>query len=154
MFTRDSLRKNVFRARVYLREICSRTSLRCFCVCVCASLCDKLNKNFWCLLLQFECFEGVAALCPTPLLEIQCRSHGFPDLVLWRPKGHAGGGEPEKGWSGQEFGLGWDGKGKGWDVQVVEVKSPTDTLSHSQRAWISLLRDAGVPATVSRVLHC
>lgn len=44
-----------------------------------------------------------------------------------------------------------EGQGTGWEVQVVEVKSPKDTLSYVQTAWLSVLRDAGVPAVVSRV---
>ena len=34
---------------------------------------------------------------------------------------------------------------------MVEVKSPSDTLSHVQKAWLRELRSAHVPAMVSRV---
>lgn len=82
------------------------------------------------------------------------RNYGFPDLVLWRPKGRPAPRKYGHGtkWSGREFGLGWNGSsGLGWEVQVVEVKSAGDTLSAVQRAWLSVLRDAGVAATVCRV---
>lgn len=50
-----------------------------------------------------------------------------------------------------EFGLGWKACGLGWDIEVVEVKSVNDTLSYAQKAWLSLLRNAGVPSKVVRV---
>lgn len=82
------------------------------------------------------------------------RHYGFPDLVLWKPRGRAGvsrGDRGERNWRTGEFGLGWQGEGRGWEVQVVEVKSPSDTLSHVQKAWLRELRSARVPAMVSRV---
>lgn len=54
-------------------------------------------------------------------------------------------------WSGDEFGLGWQGHGQGWEARVIEVKSAGDHLSSAQRAWLDVLRNAGVAATVCRV---
>ncbi|CAM9883284.1 unnamed protein product [Ectocarpus sp. 13 AM-2016] len=90
---------------------------------------------------------------------------GFPDVVLWRPKSdkgvtesRSGGGSgsgDEKGldWGSKtHFGLGWEGYGQGWEVQVVEVKSKDDITSHAQKAWLMELENARVPAMVTRVL--
>ncbi|CAM9123142.1 unnamed protein product [Ectocarpus sp. 12 AP-2014] len=90
---------------------------------------------------------------------------GFPDVVLWRPKSdksvaerRSGGGSgsgDEKGldWVCKtHFGLGWEGYGQGWEVQVVEVKSKDDVTSHAQKAWLMELENARVPAMVTRVL--
>ncbi|CAM9140593.1 unnamed protein product, partial [Ascophyllum nodosum] len=67
---------------------------------------------------------------------------GFPDLVLWRPKGRTGNGIRSRRATGRqpaEFGLGWEADGHGWEVEVVEVKSVKDTLSYVQRAWLTVL---------------
>ncbi|CAM9529270.1 unnamed protein product [Ectocarpus sp. 4 AP-2014] len=90
---------------------------------------------------------------------------GFPDVVLWRPKSDMGVAESRSGrdsGSGDEkgldwgskthFGLGWEGYGQGWEVQVVEVKSKDDITSHAQKAWLMELENARVPAMVARVL--
>ncbi|CAM9136004.1 unnamed protein product [Ectocarpus fasciculatus] len=86
---------------------------------------------------------------------------GFPDVVLWRPKGadrgaggsSSGGGRDGRDWNARtHFGLGWQGHGHGWEVEVVEVKSKGDTISKEQKAWLAELEDIGVPAIVTRVL--
>ncbi|CAM9857544.1 unnamed protein product [Ectocarpus sp. 12 AP-2014] len=86
---------------------------------------------------------------------------GFPDVVLWRPKGanrgaggsSSGGGRDGRDWNARtHFGLGWQGHGQGWEVEVVEVKSKGDTISKEQKAWLAELEDIGVPAMVSRVV--
>ena len=74
--------------------------------------------------------------------------------MLWRPKGRTGNGIRSQRATGRqpaEFGLGWEADGHGWEVEVVEVKSVKDTLSYVQRAWLAVLRNAGVPAKVFRV---
>ncbi|CAB1111846.1 unnamed protein product [Ectocarpus sp. CCAP 1310/34] len=50
------------------------------------------------------------------------------------------------------FGLGWQGHGQVWEVEVVEVKSKGDTIRKEQKAWLAELEDIGVPAMVSRVV--
>eukprot|EP00904_Undaria_pinnatifida_P013630 jgi/Undpi1/9398/HiC_scaffold_27.g11855.m1 len=93
----------------------------------------------------------VLLMLTTDLPHVHC---GFPDLVLWRPKRRTSvsrWNRRGRDWRTAEFGLGWQGEGKGWEVQVVEVKSPSDTLSHVQKAWLRELRSAHVPAMVSRV---
>eukprot|EP00903_Cladosiphon_okamuranus_P011449 g10786.t1 len=83
---------------------------------------------------------------------------GFPDVVLWRPKGIGATAGEENG-----LGSGWDTKryfdydwrglgGRGWEVEVVEVKSKGDITSNVQKAWLMELQNAGVRAMVTRVL--
>ena len=55
------------------------------------------------------------------------RSGGLPDLVLWRPNT--------------------------MQARFVEVKSPSDRLSETQRVWIQVLSDVGADVSVARVTH-
>lgn len=120
----------------------------------------KLNVLANGTLIDLGCAKSSQIVPPLLCHCVLPRNYGFPDLVLWRPKlqrrrgAHPLGqsGQPAS-WRGKEFGLGWEGVGQGWEVKVVEVKSVTDQLSMVQRAWLSALRDAGVPATVCRVAH-
>ncbi|CAN0219031.1 unnamed protein product [Pylaiella littoralis] len=82
--------------------------------------------------------------------------YGFPDVVLWKPKGFkdaAGVSDNGIDWKVKDrFGLDWRGLGRGWEVEVVEVKSKGDITSNAQKAWLMELQNARVPAMVTRVL--
>eukprot|EP00752_Nemacystus_decipiens_P018678 g16744.t2 len=88
------------------------------------------------------------------LAHLRC---GFPDVVLWRPRGiEAAAGDEnggDFGWrSKTHFGLDWRGyRDQGWEVEVVEVKSKSDVTSQVQEAWLRELKSARVPARVTRV---
>lgn len=62
-----------------------------------------------------------------------CWRWGAPDLVLWNSVSTKIGKDCES------------------VVKVVEVKSTNDQLNNQQGAWLSVLRDAGVAATLCRV---
>lgn len=55
------------------------------------------------------------------LLFVACRCHGFPDVVLWKPKGFkekTGVSDNGIDWKSKtHFGLDWRGLGGGWEVR-------------------------------------
>lgn len=67
-----------------------------------------------------QCFRGeaLATICKVMAQEYQQRGGGIPDLFLWNVE--------EK------------------EVMFVEVKSPNDRLSDTQRLWIHILTGAGI----------
>lgn len=66
---------------------------------------------------------------------------GMPDLVVWQRRCPSGDGEDGGDGGDATFG----------EARLVEVKSPSDSLSDQQRAWIARLTSRGVNVEVCRV---
>lgn len=86
-----------------------------------------------------QCFEGnaLAALCKVMAQEYKQRGGGIPDLLLWRLSEQG-----DKGPAGTARG----------EVMFVEVKSPNDRLSETQRLWMHVLAGSGIPVALCNVV--
>ena len=98
------------------------------------------------------CMGGVAlaAVCECFSEDYGGWRGGMPDLVVWqrRPGGEVPGGEAA---GGEMAGGDVDDDDSYGEARLVEVKSPSDSLSDQQRAWIARLSTRGVHVEVCRV---
>ena len=105
--------------------------------------------------------RAVAGMCRLYAESYETWAGGLPDLLIWRPprqQQHAQQHQPSdaaapgttavgtapsatavSAAAGVELAAG------AWDVRLVEVKGPGDSLSHRQRAWIDRLLGWGCP---------
>lgn len=87
---------------------------------------------------------------------------GLPDLLLWRRCQRSKGTHVHATLSGAERDADYHegerqreaerGTDTTWEVRLVEVKGPGDSLSHRQRAWIDRLVGWGVSVCVCHVV--
>lgn len=69
---------------------------------------------------------GLACMCQCLAEDYSAWMSGLPDLLLWNRASKK--------------------------ARLVEVKGPTDSLSHQQRAWLRIMCNSGLDAYVAKVM--
>eukprot|EP01046_Picozoa_sp_COSAG06_P016241 COSAG06_NODE_1069_length_10828_cov_22.835493_9_plen_476_part_00 len=115
--------------------------------------------------------RAVAGMCRLYAESYETWAGGLPDLLIWRPPQHqhrqeqkpsdavvagtaaAAAGTPAAAAAATAVSAADVESAAGaWDVRLVEVKGPGDSLSHRQRAWIDRLVGWGVSVCVCHVV--